>query len=74
MSEFTKAIDLINYVALKADCKNTPRVSLSFDTSGDRARFEQELKRELEPYQMSWGSQSWDMREFTLRGVKVRVL
>lgn len=74
MSEFQRAVDLINFMARKADCKNPPRISLSFDTPGDRARFEQEIKREMDPYQMSWGVPSWDMREFTLHGVKVRIL
>lgn len=76
MTSFKRAIDEIAMIARKADCKNVPRVSLSFDNEGDRARFEMEVRRELEAYMpvRTWGSGPYDMQELTLRGVRVRIL
>ncbi len=68
-----KSISEIIHVARKADCKEMPRVSISFNSMSDKARFEHEVKREFSHISLR-PVDSMSLSEFTVMGVKVRIL
>lgn len=69
----SQSIAALVYVAKKADCKDMPRVSISFTSVSDKARFEHEIKREFSELSLR-PIHSMNLSELTVMGIKVRVI
>ncbi len=73
MSLMLQALNKISYLARKADVVGTPRISITFDTPTDGARFEVELKRDMHHLHLPYKS-SLDVNVFVAYGIEVRIL
>ena len=74
MSLFLQAIEKIAFLARKADVAGTPRISITFDTDADEARFMVEINRDVNNTIHFKHHQIAKYEDFTIYGVNVRIL
>lgn len=74
MSLFLKAMKEISQIARQADVQGEPRISLTFDTEVDKARFKIELERDINNVISMKYDKIINASEFKIYGISVRIL
>lgn len=74
MSLFLKAMSELSQIAQKADVIGEPRLTLTFDTEADKARFKKELERDINNVIAMKYDKIINASEFLVYGIKVRIL
>jgi len=74
MSLFLKAIQDIAQLVRQADVIGEPRISLTFDSEPDKARFRRELERDINNTLALRFDKIINASEFKIHGISVRIL